>query len=305
MPHRALLVLMSALLLPVTWPVRVAHADSGWQWPVAAPHRVVRGFDPPAHDWLPGNRGVDLATLAGEPVFAAGTGTVSFAGIIGGVGVVAVRHAGGLETTYEPLRASVRAGVRVQAGARIGAVTAKGSHCAPAACLHWGLRRGSAYLDPLSLVGGGQVRLLPIMSGAAPAPWLAPAAGGASVGSSAVVLGWAVTATRRRKRRLPPGVASLAEARAARLSTDSAEKRCPLPTPAQLQDQPSPGLPIRHQRQPRLDQPTRVHPDRESRGLRRRIRQPRAPHLRQQRQRRQTRSTPPTNLDQSRLEPDR
>ena len=36
----------------------------------------------------------------------------------------------------------------------------------PAACLHWGLIEGDGdartYLDPLSLVGGGPVRLLPL-----------------------------------------------------------------------------------------------------------------------------------------------
>jgi len=216
---------MSALLLPVAWPARVAHADPGWQWPIASPHRVVRGFDPPAHDWLPGNRGVDLAAFAGQPVVSAGAGTISFAGVIGGVGVVAVRHADGLETTYEPVRAVVHPGTRVQPGATLGAVLARGSHCAPAVCLHWGLRRGPAYLDPLSLVGAGQVRLLPMMSGAGGPAWLAPAAGGASVGSSAVIAGWAVAVTRRRRRRLPPGVASLCEARAARLSVDLAENR--------------------------------------------------------------------------------
>jgi hypothetical protein len=216
MPYRLLLVMVSALLLAVAGPPRWAHADPRWQWPLAPPHQVVRGSDPPAHDWLPGNRGVDLAATVGQTVVAAGAGTVSFAGVIGGVGVVAVRHPGGLETTYEPVHADVGAGARVQAGAALGTVVAKGSQCAPGACLHWGLRRGSAYLDPLSLVGAGRVRLLPMMSGAAHASWLAPAAGGASVGSSAVVVGWAVVVTRRRRKPLPPGVACLAAARAQR-----------------------------------------------------------------------------------------
>jgi hypothetical protein len=30
-----------------------------------------------------------------------------------------------------------------------------------AACLHWGLRSGALYLDPLILLGLGPVRLLP------------------------------------------------------------------------------------------------------------------------------------------------
>ena len=142
------------------------------------------------------------------------------------MGVVAVRHPGGLETTYEPVRAAVHAGARVLTGTVLGEVVAPGSHCAPAVCLHWGLRRGSAYLDPLSLVGAGQVRLLPMLSGAARRSWLAPAAGGASVGSSAVLVGWALVVTRRRRRPLPPGVVSLAQARAARDPVSSGWSTC-------------------------------------------------------------------------------
>jgi hypothetical protein len=35
-------------------------------------------------------------------------------------------------------------------------------HCFPATCLHWGLIVGETYVDPLTLVGGGPVRLLPL-----------------------------------------------------------------------------------------------------------------------------------------------
>src|SRR4051794_29217480 len=117
MPYRTLLVLVSALVLPLAAPARLAHADESWQWPLAGPHQVVRAFDPPAHDWLPGNRGVDLAATPGSRVLAAGAGTVSFAGRVGRIGVVAVRHPGGLETTYEPVQAGVRAGAGGMAGA--------------------------------------------------------------------------------------------------------------------------------------------------------------------------------------------
>jgi len=225
MRYRVLLVLLPALLLPVLGFPHAAHAASTWQWPLPAPHRVVHGFDPPAHDWLAGHRGVDLAATPGAAVVASGPGTVSFAGRVAGVGVVAVRHAGGLETTYEPVRASVRQGARVVAGAVVGRILVSGSHCAPQACLHWGLRRGSDYLDPLALVGAGQVRLLPMLAGASRS-WVVPAAGGASVGSSVVVVGWAMSVTRRRRRRLPPGVTSLAEVRAKREPVSSCCARC-------------------------------------------------------------------------------
>src|SRR4051794_41845850 len=112
MPYRTLLVLVSALVLPLAAPARLAHADERWQWPVAGPHQVVRAFDPPAHDWLPGNRGVDLAATAGSRVLASGGGTVSFAGRIGGGGGVAGRPPGGVATTHEPGHAPPRAGGR-------------------------------------------------------------------------------------------------------------------------------------------------------------------------------------------------
>jgi murein DD-endopeptidase MepM/ murein hydrolase activator NlpD len=125
------------------------------------PDAVVKGFDPPAKPWLAGNRGVDLAGRPGEAVRAATSGVISFAGQIAGVGVVAVTD-GPFRTTYEPLKVAVRKGEPVTAGTILGRLTLAGSHCAPRACLHWGLLRSSDYLDPLALLGLEQVRLLPL-----------------------------------------------------------------------------------------------------------------------------------------------
>jgi murein DD-endopeptidase MepM/ murein hydrolase activator NlpD len=122
---------------------------------------VVRDFDPPPKPWLAGNRGVDLAGVAGEPVHAAGAGVVTFAGQIDHIGVVSVTTCA-LRTTYEPLDVSVHAGQVVTARTVLGRLTLVGSHCPPAACLHWGLLRGDDYLDPLALLGLEQVRLLPL-----------------------------------------------------------------------------------------------------------------------------------------------
>ena len=208
-----LLPLVAAVWVAGAIPAPAARADGRWQWPVPPPAAVLHGFAPPAHDWLPGHRGVDLAAGVGEPVLAAGAGVVAFAGAVGGVTVVAVRHADGLETTYEPVRPLVAAGAHVATGAVLGVLVGAGSHCAPQACLHWGLRRGGSYLDPLGLVGRVRVRLLPMLSDARGGSWVAPAVSGASVGSSAVAVGWAGLVLRRRRRRLPPGVISLASVR--------------------------------------------------------------------------------------------
>jgi murein DD-endopeptidase MepM/ murein hydrolase activator NlpD len=103
---------------------------------------------------------VDLRASPGDRVYAAGPGRVTFARDLAGRGVVTVDH-GILRTTYLPVRPSVRAGQVVKAGARIGVVENVLGHCGQSACLHWGLRRGFAYLDPLTLLGYGPVRLLP------------------------------------------------------------------------------------------------------------------------------------------------
>lgn len=136
-------------------------AESDWRWPLAGRPVVTRRFDPPAQRWLPGHRGVDLAGAPGAVVYAAGPGTVFFAGPVAGRGVVSLDHAGGLRTTYEPVTALVAAGDVVGAGDPIGVLDPGHDGCPAAACLHWGLRRGELYLDPLTLLGLGQVRLLP------------------------------------------------------------------------------------------------------------------------------------------------
>ncbi|MGH3759582.1 M23 family metallopeptidase [Actinophytocola sp.] len=129
-------------------------------WPLAPPHPVVRPFDAPSTPYGPGHRGVDLGGTAGEAVLAAGAGVVVFAGQLAGRGVVSVDHPNGLRTTYEPLTSAVKAGRRVAAGAVLGHLRPGHARC-PGACMHWGVRRGEAYLDPLTLVATGHVRLLP------------------------------------------------------------------------------------------------------------------------------------------------
>src|SRR5690242_19929717 len=86
----------------------------GFRWPLDGTPAVVRPFDPPPQPWLPGHRGVDLAAGAGAPVYAAGAGTVRFAGQVAGRGVVSVDHAGGLRTTYEPVTPAVAEGQAVR-----------------------------------------------------------------------------------------------------------------------------------------------------------------------------------------------
>ncbi|MER6344277.1 murein hydrolase activator EnvC family protein [Streptomyces sp. NPDC001595] len=167
-------VLCAALL----WPASAAPAPPdtevpvvGRSWPLAGRPAMLRPWDPPPTPYARGHRGVDLAARPDAPVLAVAPGRVSYAGRVAGRGVVSVELAGTgtppLRTTYEPVRAVVRKGDTVAAGAVLGTVEPTGSHC-PATCLHWGLRRGTAYLDPLTimpplLLNGGPSVLLPVL----------------------------------------------------------------------------------------------------------------------------------------------
>ena len=142
-------------------PGSVAAGDPRGRWPLDPQPRVEARFDPPDTDFGHGHRGVDLAGRPGAWVLAALPGTVTFAGVIAGRGVVVVDH-GSTRTTYEPVASVVAVGDLVPEGGVLGLLELSGSHCLPGACLHWGWIRGSTYLDPLRLVGAsGQVRLWP------------------------------------------------------------------------------------------------------------------------------------------------
>jgi len=122
--------------------------------------------DAPSPDWQRGHRGVDLAGVTGQPVYAAGSATVVFAGKLAGRPVVSLAHAGGLRTSYEPVEAAVVVGQRVDETSVLGRLVAGHPGCPVAACLHWGAMWGSAaradYVDPIGLLAATPVRLKPL-----------------------------------------------------------------------------------------------------------------------------------------------
>jgi murein DD-endopeptidase MepM/ murein hydrolase activator NlpD len=140
--------------------------DARLDWPLRPRPAVVRTFDAPAPDWNRGHRGVDLAGTAGQPVYAAGAGTVVYAGMLAGRQVVSLAHPGGLHTSYEPVQATVRVGQLLTAGTVIGELLAGHPGCPVAACLHWGAMWGPAaradYVDPMGLLPSTPVRLKPL-----------------------------------------------------------------------------------------------------------------------------------------------
>lgn len=159
--------------------------DRSWpvEGPAGAPPTVVRGWKPPPTPWAAGHRGVDLAASAGAVVRAAAPGQVSFTGTVAGRGVLTIEVSRSgrppLRTSYEPVRPTVRKGQRVTAGQPVAVLQHDGPFHCREPCLHWGLRRGKTYLDPLSLLPqsilhGAPSRLLPIfgipLPGGDPAP---------------------------------------------------------------------------------------------------------------------------------------
>ncbi|MCB0927888.1 MAG: M23 family metallopeptidase [Mycolicibacterium insubricum] len=135
-------------------------------WPLRPDPVVTRAFDAPSPDWHRGHRGVDLAGIPDQPVYAAGPATVVFAGVLAGRPVVSLAHPGGLHTSYEPVRTSVRAGQRVDSGSQLGVLLAGHPGCPAPACLHWGAMWGPSsradYVDPLGLLTGTPIRLKPL-----------------------------------------------------------------------------------------------------------------------------------------------
>jgi hypothetical protein len=122
-----------------------------WVRPVDGP--VARAFAPPARRYGPGHLGVDFAVAPGTTVRAAGPGVVTIAGDVAGALHVVVAHAGGLRTSYSFLATvTVHRGEHVFAGDVLGTTGGSGPNHAPGV-VHFGLRAGDEYIDPMLLFG--------------------------------------------------------------------------------------------------------------------------------------------------------
>ncbi len=113
-------------------------------WPVHG--TIVDHFRPPAHEYGPGNRGLEFATRPGSSFWAAARGIVSFAGPVGGRLHVTVSHPDGLRISYSGVAGiGVTRGERVHQGQLLGTTADR---------LHVGVRRGDVYLDPVLIFDG-------------------------------------------------------------------------------------------------------------------------------------------------------
>lgn len=156
------LVPVLVVLLSLGVAVRPAGGETGYRPPVDA--EPVDLFRPPSHPFGPGNRGHEYRVASGTPVRAAAGGEVVFAGPVAGALHVTVLHADGLRTSYSFLeRVDVVVGARIAQGEPVGVASG---------VLHFSVRSGSVYVDPLA-----------VLSAARPRVHLVPEAAGSDLGS--------------------------------------------------------------------------------------------------------------------------
>ncbi len=162
----------------------IDRAGSETRWPVQG--RRTSGFGMRYHPILGYprlHRGIDFGAPAGTAIYAVAGGTVSFAGRHGGHGnYVCIDHGRGLATCYAHLsRIDVTSGVRLGAGAMLGAVGSTGLSTGPH--LHYEVYRDGRPVDParesIAARGRGRAAELPdsLAAGIAVLRALDPAAG--------------------------------------------------------------------------------------------------------------------------------
>ncbi len=152
---------------------KAAHYDAkgqrpyhgGWRMPIPLaritsrfnPHRM----HPVLHRVMPHN-GIDFAGSTGTPVYAVAPGTLKFAADSGPCGnMVQILHSNGLVSAYchlSKFAPSLKAGQKVEGRQLVGYVGQTGRVTGPH--LHFAVKKGAAFIDPLSLKMGG-VQVLP------------------------------------------------------------------------------------------------------------------------------------------------
>lgn len=126
--------------VPSIWPVR------GWVTSDFGPRRSPRGIGSRFHE------GIDIAASTGTPIFASGSGVVTFAGVKRGLGrTVVVDHGFGVTTIYgHNSRLYVKEGDRVKRGSEIAAVGRSGRSTGPH--LHYQVVVDGVPVDPMRYI---------------------------------------------------------------------------------------------------------------------------------------------------------
>ena len=118
-------------------------SSSGLVWPVGGP--VVSGY---GWRWGRMHEGIDIAAGYGTPIRAAASGTVIYAGWMGGYGnLIIIDHGGGLATAYAHQSSFVVGGGAVSQGQTIGYVGCTGHCFGPH--VHFEVRSNGGAVDPL------------------------------------------------------------------------------------------------------------------------------------------------------------
>lgn len=116
--------------------------------------RFSSGRKHPVLGYVRPHYGVDLAAIAGTPIYAAGDGRITFAGVKGGYGnVVEISHDGGIRTLYahmSKIASSSRVGAYVRQGTYIGNVGSTGLSTGPH--LHFGVYKNNKPINPLGQI---------------------------------------------------------------------------------------------------------------------------------------------------------
>lgn len=143
-----------------------ALASAPVHMPITGPFRQSSSFGNRKDPFTGGrafHAGLDFAAASGTAVFAAGNGTITFAGRRSGYGnVVEVTHGNGLATRYAHLSAIlVTEGEAVMAGDQIARVGSTGRSTGPH--LHFEVRKADAPIDPRAFLESGK-RLTEVLS---------------------------------------------------------------------------------------------------------------------------------------------
>lgn len=137
---------------------------------------VIDPYRPPACPWCAGNRGITYGTEPRTPVRAVLPGIVSFSGRVVDVAYVVVAVGDGRRLTYGGLeRADVPVGARVSVGETLGVSSTT---------VHFGVRRGSSYEDPMGVLTGRTRARLVRLDGRRRPPSASIPCGPATAGSS-------------------------------------------------------------------------------------------------------------------------
>jgi hypothetical protein len=136
---------------PTPTPTPTARtATSGWRWPLVG--RITQRFGESLTKYGY-HYGLDIAGDVGDVVRAARAGRVILAGKADACGGIQVRidHGNSVTSWYRHLsRVATSIGERVEAGAIIGRVGSTG--CSTGPHLHFAIRRGETFLDPLDFL---------------------------------------------------------------------------------------------------------------------------------------------------------